>query len=88
MDSLIKKFWFIHRMNEQIAIRLADAIICVNPNILARLEREHPRAARRAVFMPVAVDTTIFRPSEFRHRRRDLSEWSLPAASTSLRTLP
>ena len=66
MDSLIKTFWFIHRMNEQIAIRLADVIICVNPNILARLEREYPRAARRAVFMPVAVDTEVFRPSEFR----------------------
>ena len=66
MDSLIKTFWFIHRMNEQIAIRLADVIICVNPNILARLEREYPRAARRAVFMPVAVDTKVFRPSEFK----------------------
>ena len=65
MDSLIKKFWFIHRISEAIAIRLADMIICVNPNILARLEREHPRAARRAVFMPVAVDTTVFRPAEF-----------------------
>ena len=65
MDSLIKTFWFIHRMNERIAIRLADLMMCVNPNILARLEREFPRAARRAVFMPVAVDTKVFRPSEF-----------------------
>jgi glycosyltransferase involved in cell wall biosynthesis len=66
MDSLIKTFWFIHRMSEQIAIRLADTIICVNPNILARLERECPQAARRAVFMPVAIDTKVFRPSEFK----------------------
>lgn len=66
MDSLIKKFWFLHRLNEWIAIRLAHKIICVNPNILARLEREHPRAARRAAFMPVAVDTTVFRPAEFK----------------------
>jgi glycosyltransferase involved in cell wall biosynthesis len=66
MDSLIKTFWFIHRMNEQIAIRLADVIICVNPNILARLERKYPRAARRAVVMPVAVDTKVFRPSKFK----------------------
>jgi glycosyltransferase involved in cell wall biosynthesis len=40
-------------------------IICVNPNILARLEREYPRAAPRAIFMPVAVDTNVFRPSQF-----------------------
>ena len=66
MDSLIKSFWFIHRLNEQIAIRLADLIICVTPNVLARLEREHPRAARRAVFMPVAVDTKVFCPSAFK----------------------
>jgi len=66
MDSLIKKFWFIHRINEQIAIRLADRIICVNPNIFARLEREFPHAARRAIFMPVAVDTKVFAGSEFK----------------------
>jgi len=65
MDSLIKKFWFVHRMNEEIAIGLADRIICVNPNILARLEREKPDAARRAVVMPVAVDTDIFTASDF-----------------------
>jgi len=66
MDSLIKTFWFIHRISEQIAIRLADRIICVNPNILARLEREFPHAARRAIFMPVAVDTKVFARSEFK----------------------
>jgi glycosyltransferase involved in cell wall biosynthesis len=65
MDSLIKKFWFVHRMNEGIAIGLADRIICVNPNILAKLERDKPQAAKRAVFMPVAVDTKVFTPSEF-----------------------
>jgi glycosyltransferase involved in cell wall biosynthesis len=65
MDSLIKKFWFIHRLNEQIAIRLADKIIGVNPNILVRLKREFPRAARRAIFLPVAVDTKVFACSEF-----------------------
>lgn len=65
MDSLIKKFWFVHRLNEEIAIRLAGQIICVNPNILARLEQEKPQAAKRAVFMPVAVDTEVFTASDF-----------------------
>lgn len=65
MDSLIRKFWFLHRMNEELATRLASRIICVNPNILARLEREKPGAARKAVFMPVAVDTEVFRTSDF-----------------------
>lgn len=65
MDSLIKKFWFVHRLNEEIAIRLAGQIICVNPNILARLEQEKPQAAKRAVFMPVAVDTDVFTAADF-----------------------
>ncbi len=65
MDSLIKKFWFLHRINEDVATRLAGRIICVNPNILARLEREKPDAAKRAVFMPVAVDTDVFAATNF-----------------------
>jgi glycosyltransferase involved in cell wall biosynthesis len=65
MDSLIKKFWILHRFNEEVAIRLAGYIIGVNPNILVRLEKQNPRAARRAVFMPVSVDADIFKPSDF-----------------------
>jgi glycosyltransferase involved in cell wall biosynthesis len=65
MDSLIKKFWLVHRLNEEVAIRLASRIVCVNPNILARLEREKPGAAQRAVFMPVAVDTDVFAAADF-----------------------
>ena len=65
MDSLIKKFWFLHETNQKIAVALAHRIICVNPNILSTLEREKPKAARRAVFMPVAVDADIFTASPF-----------------------
>src|SRR5690606_3979770 len=46
-------------------VRLASRIICVNPNILARLEREKPGAAKRAEFMPVAVDTDVFAAADF-----------------------
>lgn len=65
MDSLIKKYWFVHQLNEQIAIRLADRIVCVNPNILTRLEKINTRAAQRAVFMPVPVDTEVFGARDF-----------------------
>jgi glycosyltransferase involved in cell wall biosynthesis len=65
MDSLIKKFWFIYRMSEEIAIGLADRIVCVNPTILANLERDKPTAAKRAAFMPVAVDTKVFTGANF-----------------------
>jgi glycosyltransferase involved in cell wall biosynthesis len=65
MDSLIKKYWFLHRLNEEIAIRLAHRIVCVNPNIIARLETMNARTAKRAVFMPVPVDTKTFRMHNF-----------------------
>lgn len=65
MDSLIKKFWFVHRLNEQIAIRLAHKIVGVNPNIVARLEKMNPKFAKRATFMPVPVDTKVFRVQDF-----------------------
>ena len=38
MDSLIKRYWFIHRANEEMALRLADRVFAVNPNILRRYE--------------------------------------------------
>jgi glycosyltransferase involved in cell wall biosynthesis len=65
MDSLIKKYWFVHRLNEEIALRLARRIIGVNPNILARLEKTNPNLLSRAVFMPVPVDTKVFQTRDF-----------------------
>ncbi len=68
MDSLIKKLWFVHRLNETIALSLADRILCVNPNIVTRLKRILPRAARRAEVMTVSVDTRRFAATPFETR--------------------
>jgi glycosyltransferase involved in cell wall biosynthesis len=65
MDSLIKKFWFVHRFNEWLALRLAQRVLCVNPNIVARLRRVLPFAARKAEVMTVSVDTQRFAPQPF-----------------------
>ena len=65
MDSLIKKLWFIHRFNETLALTLANKVLCVNPNIVARLEKILPRAARKAEVMTVSVDTRRFAPTPF-----------------------
>ncbi|MCW6508618.1 WecB/TagA/CpsF family glycosyltransferase [Lichenifustis flavocetrariae] len=65
MDSLIKRFWFIHRANEWLALHLARRILCVNPNIVRRLERLYPDVARRAEVMTVSVDTSVFAPKPF-----------------------
>jgi len=60
MDSLIKRYWFLHRFNEAAALRLADRIFCVNPSIMRRLERDVPQAALKAELMTVSVDTHTF----------------------------
>jgi glycosyltransferase involved in cell wall biosynthesis len=65
MDSLLKKYWYLHRINESIATKLADHIICVNPDIEARFKAKLPHAAERISFMPVSVDTGIFHPESF-----------------------
>lgn len=65
MDSLLKKYWFAHRVNEAIATRLADEIICVNRDIESRFKRKLPGAAHRIAFMSVPVDTNVFRQTDF-----------------------
>jgi glycosyltransferase involved in cell wall biosynthesis len=65
MDSLIKKYWFLHRTSEEIAIRLASEIVCVNPNIYLNVKRKLSGSKKHVVFMPVSVDTDVFRPQNF-----------------------
>lgn len=65
MDSLIKKFWFVHALNEKIALTLAARILCVNGSILKRYDAEFPRARAKAEEMSVPVDTDTFRPTPF-----------------------
>jgi glycosyltransferase involved in cell wall biosynthesis len=65
MDSLIKKYWFLHRLNEMIAIKLADQIVCVNPNIEAQVKKRLGKNSQRASFMPVPVDTKTFAARPF-----------------------
>ena len=65
MDSLIKKFWYIQAANEKIAMKLANHILCVNPNIKKRIEKEFPAQADKSEVMTVSVDTRTFSPSPF-----------------------
>ena len=68
MDSLIKKYWFVHRAMEEIAIRAAHAVVCVNPNIEARIKRKLPKRSSSVGFMPVAIDTAVFEQATFDRR--------------------
>ncbi len=65
MDSLLKRFWFVHAAAERLALRLAARIMGVNDSIVARIRRDFPRAAAKTAMMTVSVDHDIFRPQPF-----------------------
>jgi glycosyltransferase involved in cell wall biosynthesis len=65
MDSLLKRYWFVHTASERLALALADRIIAVNPNIAAHIARLSPRVAKKTEVMSVSVDTRRFRPTPF-----------------------
>ena len=65
MDSLLKRYWFVHTASERIALSLADRVVGVNPNIAAHIARVSPRAAKKTEVMSVSVDTRRFRPTPF-----------------------
>src|SRR5258708_38726050 len=67
MDSLIKKYWFVHRTMAEAALRLADAIVCVNPNLESKIKQKLPAPSRLIEFMPGPLDTTVLKPCAFHH---------------------
>ncbi|WP_053239439.1 glycosyltransferase family 4 protein [Pleomorphomonas koreensis] len=65
MDTILARYWWLYRLNEAIALNLATRVVGVNPNIIARYEREMPRIARKSEFMTVSVDTERFPAAPF-----------------------
>jgi glycosyltransferase involved in cell wall biosynthesis len=65
MDSLLKKYWFLYRLNEWIALTLADRIFGVNPGIMKRLETLSQRFAAKSALMSVSVDMQGFAAHPF-----------------------
>ncbi len=65
MDSVLKRYWFIHSLNERIAVALADHVFGVNPNIVQRLARLYPFAAKKTEMMTVSIDTHRFAAQPF-----------------------
>jgi glycosyltransferase involved in cell wall biosynthesis len=65
MDSLLKRYWILHRINERIALTLADRVIAVNHAIARRIETLSAAFARKTAVMSVSVDTKRFVPTPF-----------------------
>jgi glycosyltransferase involved in cell wall biosynthesis len=65
MDSLLKRYWFLHQWNERWALALADSVFAVNEAIARHVERIAPSHARKTAVMSVSVDTERFVPTPF-----------------------
>ena len=65
MDSLLKRYWWLHRSNERVALELAARIFAVNPSIAERISGLSSRFARKTEVLSVSVDTSRFTPSAF-----------------------
>ena len=44
MDSILKRYWFLHTFNEKIALALAGSVFAVNEAIARHVERLAPGA--------------------------------------------
>lgn len=64
-DSLIGKFWALHRANETFSLKAAERVVCVNPAIRDTLIEHTPSAAAKSLVMSVSVDTSLFQPTPF-----------------------
>jgi glycosyltransferase involved in cell wall biosynthesis len=60
MDSLLKKYWFVHQLGEIISMYVSTRVLGVNPNIAAGLKRRFSWKARDIGTLTVSVNSTIF----------------------------
>jgi glycosyltransferase involved in cell wall biosynthesis len=62
MDSLLRKYAFVHNAGERFAIATSTKFLCVNPFITERLQRTYPRRKHKIDTLWTWVNTEIFRP--------------------------
>ncbi len=65
MDSLLKRYWFVHDVNERLALHAARRILGVNAEIVTRISQRWPKLAARCELMSVSIDTQRFTPTAF-----------------------
>ena len=62
MDSLLRKYSFVHNTGERFAVAMSDRFLCVNPFITERLQRTYPRRKDKIDTLWTWVNTDIFQP--------------------------
>jgi glycosyltransferase involved in cell wall biosynthesis len=63
MDSLLRKYWFVHHAGERFAVATSAKFLCVNPFITERLQKTYPRQKSKIDTLWTWVNTDIFRPT-------------------------
>ena len=65
MDSLLKRYWALHLLNERLALVLAKRVFAVNPSIAKRIAGFSATLGAKTDVMSVSVDTRRFAPTGF-----------------------
>jgi glycosyltransferase involved in cell wall biosynthesis len=65
MDSLLRKYWFVHNAGERFAVATSAKFLCVNPFITERLQKTYPRQRDKIDTLWTWVNTDIFQPRPF-----------------------
>src|ERR1700704_4277351 len=62
MDSLLRKYSFVHNTGERFAVAMSEKFLCVNPFLTERLQRTYPRRKDKIDTLWAWVNTDIFQP--------------------------
>jgi glycosyltransferase involved in cell wall biosynthesis len=62
MDSLLRKYSFVHDVGERFAVAMSEKFLCVNPFITERLQKTYPTRKEKIDTLWTWVNTDIFKP--------------------------
>ncbi|HEX5792352.1 MAG TPA: glycosyltransferase [Rheinheimera sp.] len=65
MDSLLSRYWFLHKFNEKHAVQGAHHVYSVNQQQTERIRADYPKVAAKTDFMTVSVDDQLFKPTPY-----------------------
>jgi glycosyltransferase involved in cell wall biosynthesis len=65
MDSLLRKYAFVHGIGERFAVAMSAKFLCVNPFITERLQKTYPSRKQKIDTLWTWVNTDIFKPQPF-----------------------
>jgi glycosyltransferase involved in cell wall biosynthesis len=65
MDSMLRKYSFVHNWHERFAICACRHLLCVNPGLVDRLRAKYPKHANKVGWVGTWADISVFRPSDF-----------------------